>query len=744
MTLLVILLATTKPSLSTGCLYLYSTITTLAMRYLVVYLWLRALCVAVGCWDGLVDDPAPSEVFKEVHARLALKEPKIRGARKLSNEGRISKLTYKLNRLPDEDGPHRLAKMMMTDLSTVFFCGRIDLEKRWQRYMVESKFTRRNSDPSKTFPAEERNLLATLYNWCTGDRDGWSRSRISLTRRSFAPVQTTRLEAIVSALSRSSNWPSHDDQALGNKVGFWKKSDRLLKFEEYQQAAKMTIKDPYNENYLRFASKIVISFSQALDLSFIHEESYPFFWKSLHAAADREELKPLIEFLQYFCTYFKNGNPFDNSFKYHQLVFETSSKIMNHLDKIAETASFTNNENDISMSSKIPGGHLNGEIEKFFVKAKLAMNYVEEFSHHVKQRGIISRFYPKPRATPAQIHHLAFLICDHMSPIHNLEEDFKIYPLHWELEYQNFPHPIQHDILGIMGNELASFGNWRETLIPSILDYHKKHSASVDDAYKKLEAVVSKMKSEANPSNFDPIKQQYDDYIYSTLSELEQLEVHPTTLEQFQNNISIWQEAQWVIPLEFSSISSDNAQKLILELKRGYQHYVMAQTNEREKGIVFTVMSHKIKELEENMAPAQWKKLKTIYELVKNTSSQTSYSLWIENIIEEFLDMKNDLAMMFDGILQDSSRAILAIKSNAVYHEPKIKILFEGIADGLLTTKSQKKLKDVIQLMTYQRIEREVPLMASMLIRGQISDFSTLNVGDALRTDRAQRTIKKI
>ncbi|KAH9460341.1 hypothetical protein Pst134EA_007390 [Puccinia striiformis f. sp. tritici] len=145
------------------------------MRYLVVYLWLRALCVAVGCWDGLVDDPAPSEVFKEVHARLALKEPKIRGARKLSNEGRISKLTYKLNRLPDEDGPHRLAKMMMTDLSTVFFCGRIDLEKRWQRYMVESKFTRRNSDPSKTFPAEERNLLATLYNWCTGDRDGWSR-----------------------------------------------------------------------------------------------------------------------------------------------------------------------------------------------------------------------------------------------------------------------------------------------------------------------------------------------------------------------------------------------------------------------------------------------------------------------------------------------------------------------------------------------------------------------------------------
>ncbi|KAI9616947.1 hypothetical protein H4Q26_010584 [Puccinia striiformis f. sp. tritici PST-130] len=102
--LLVILLATTKPSLSTGCLYLYSTITHTCDAILGSIFVLRALCVAVGCWDGLVDDPAPSEVFKEVHARLALKEPKIRGARKLSNEGRISKLTYKLNRLPDEMG----------------------------------------------------------------------------------------------------------------------------------------------------------------------------------------------------------------------------------------------------------------------------------------------------------------------------------------------------------------------------------------------------------------------------------------------------------------------------------------------------------------------------------------------------------------------------------------------------------------------------------------------------------------
>ncbi|KAH9460340.1 hypothetical protein Pst134EB_008517 [Puccinia striiformis f. sp. tritici] len=655
--------------------------------------------------------------------------------------------------------------------------------------MLESKFSRRNPDPSKPLPAEEENLLATLYKWCKGKRDGWSMYHteneadwVTSKIKELGEIKVTRGTvsiavdfhifamiwyssglydsfAIALALSRTSNWPYDDEQVVGSKVSFWKRTDHLMEFKEYQQAAKMTIiDDPYNGNYFQFSSNLgrydqdschlnilknLISFAQALDLSFIHEESYLFFWKSLHAAADREELHPLIEYLHDFCTTFKNGIPFDNSFKYHQLVSQTSLKIMNHLDSITGTVSVTNDKNNISTLSKMSVGDFNEEIIEFFVKAKLVMNFVEEFSQHVKQKGIISRFYPKPRATPAQIRHLAFLICDQMSMIYNLELDLMAHNINKELELHEFPHVIQHDMLGIMGNQHASFGNLREYLIQKIIASRIERSAAINNMYGQLIESLTKMKSESNHPSFNQLKQRYQEDIFLKLDELERLHIHPHTPDEFQNNSSVWGEAHRIILLELSPISHENAQKLIVELKRGHRirrnapvfydtYYVMTQTNEKEKEIIFMVMSHELNKLEDILTPVKLNKLKKIYDVIRGLSSETTYDVWKKIFFEKILQLEHDLALIFDDILKDASRTILANKSNAVCKKAKLQTMFEAIDDNLLTPQINRKLKHLIQLLTAHRMEYEIPMMACLLIKGEISDFSTYQVGDLL------------
>ncbi|KAI9627160.1 hypothetical protein KEM48_009990 [Puccinia striiformis f. sp. tritici PST-130] len=250
-------------------------------------------------------------------------------------------------------------------------------------------------------------------------------------------------------------------------------------------------------------------------------------------------------------------------------------------------------------------GDFNEEIIEFFVKAKLVMNFVEEFSQHVKQKGIISRFYPKPRATPAQIRHLAFLICDQMSMIYNLELDLMAHNINKELELHEFPHVIQHDMLGIMGNQHASFGNLREYLIQKIIASRIERSAAINNMYGQLIESLTKM-------------------------------------------------------------------------------------------------------------------------------NETTYDVWKKIFFEKILQLEHDLALIFDDILKDASRTILANKSNAVCKKAKLQTMFEAIDDNLLTPQINRKLKHLIQLLTAQRMEYEIPMMACLLIKGEISDFSTYQVGDLL------------
>ncbi|KAA1077850.1 hypothetical protein PGT21_021935 [Puccinia graminis f. sp. tritici] len=768
------------------------------MRASRINFWLGAASQVLGCLGGLIIEPPTIEVLNNVHASLSLDPPKwSKKTQKKSSEVYINHISQKLNRLScskaNDEGPDRLAWMIVRDLSDIFHSGRIEFEKAWDKYMVKDRFSRKNSNLPNILPEEEE-ILGTLYNWLKGGRHGWSKYQRDLTQQ-WAVSRVRKLKefkmtkgtvrvavdfhtfamawhcsrvydsiAYALAISRSCHWQprgfeDHSIIEVIKKTPMWRKSDNCATSEEYLKVL-MAMENPHSAPPLEISPKlgqydvdscyldILNKFnhlSQILNLSFIHEDSQYLFWKCLDSATDDEDLKFLMEAFQDFCSYFWRGNPFDNSFKYHQLVFRIGSKVRNYLGIKTEKLSGSNIERSgktmSTKQSKTSEKTVIEEIESFYCKTRLVMRYVEEFSQTVKQKGFISVFHPKPRASLAQLRHLAFLISDHMSPLYSLDfnEEAVVYNINKQLEIHEFPASIQHSMLGIMGNKHYSFENLKESLLPSIREAGQTQLEAVETFYENLEFLVSKMKNKSTPLS-EETKKDYSYVIQTKLKELYQLILKKFSHNEFQNNTVVWEQVFLAVKQELSSSSSENADKLIKVLKHGHLirrnipvlhhiYYIMTQTNEKEKKIIFGVMNHKLNSLEAEMTPIEFERLSEISFLVQALSKETTYSVWSKTLLGKLSILPHDLAMNFDEILFDSSRSILARKIDHLFKFHRIQNVLEGVEE-LLSEESKTTLKKITNFLSFQRVDCDIMIMAQGLMKGLITDFSSSYPGD--------------
>ncbi|KAH9447199.1 hypothetical protein Pst134EA_029236 [Puccinia striiformis f. sp. tritici] len=137
------------------------------MRSSSVHPWpllLGAVSLFSECWGGLVAEPKPWEVFKDVDHSLLL--PEVRwgsGARKISAERQIDKLSEKLSGLPD--GRRRLNYMIAVDLGQIVLNSRPDFEESWREYMIKKE------SEAPEIHMERTRLRNYLYQLCGGERE---------------------------------------------------------------------------------------------------------------------------------------------------------------------------------------------------------------------------------------------------------------------------------------------------------------------------------------------------------------------------------------------------------------------------------------------------------------------------------------------------------------------------------------------------------------------------------------------
>ncbi|KAI9603837.1 hypothetical protein H4Q26_003441 [Puccinia striiformis f. sp. tritici PST-130] len=307
------------------------------------------------------------------------------------------------------------------------------------------------------------------------------------------------------------------------------------------------------------------------------------------------------------------------------------------------------------------------------------------------------------RAQPADIRHVVSLICDHMSPIYVLyEEKVTRYDIRRELEYEKFPRVIQQDMLGIMGEnyDTSSFGDFWKSLVAKTDKDSKEHVH------------------------------------FSML---------PDVNHQFKNNPIIWKQVYLMAMHELSSLGSANTEKLIIALKKGQRirrnssvfhhiYYVMTQTSEYEKKLIFTVMSARLQTLEKSLLPGQFGRLMKIFKLTKDISNQPLYSIWVDTYLKEISTLEHDLAMIFDDILSDASRSTLVKKMAVSFNEDELKKIFPILDQAKFKTDKMLKSKfwKIINLTNPQRVEVEIIILAEKLTSGRIVDFSKFKIGDLM------------
>ncbi|KAI9614180.1 hypothetical protein H4Q26_009321 [Puccinia striiformis f. sp. tritici PST-130] len=108
------------------------------------------------------------------------------------------------------------------------------------------------------------------------------------------------------------------------------------------------------------------------------------------------------------------------------------------------------------------------ETQSFVSQVKLVLNYADEYSQMTREKGIISNFYPEPRATNVQLKKIGSLICDQLSHQRILKEDGAYYDLNFSMKMkgQSLPVLIRHDIHQIIGHKSSPpYSYYRHNLL---------------------------------------------------------------------------------------------------------------------------------------------------------------------------------------------------------------------------------------------------------------------------------------
>jgi hypothetical protein len=165
----------------------------------------------------------------------------------------------------------------------------------------------------------------------------------------------------------------------------------------------------------------------------------------------------------------------------------------------------------------------------------------------------------------------AFLICDHWSPIYQIGEDVTDYNVIIELEKNHFPYLIQQAMQGIMGNQKTSCWNLRQNLITKAFENQEYDEREYKSQYYELINLISEIKSQSVSGSLDKMKNHYSRKLMKKINEFKIITIHSPIGILLQNHSESWTHVKLIATQEFSSISSTNANKLILLLEHGHR-----------------------------------------------------------------------------------------------------------------------------------------------------------------------------
>ncbi|KAH9441221.1 hypothetical protein MJO29_015595 [Puccinia striiformis f. sp. tritici] len=780
------------------------------MRSLTIHAFLGASFLILGCWGGLIPERRAAEVFKDVYADLGLTDMQsVSKSRKKPKESHINTITQSLNDL-GQHGRDRLLDKIVNDWDSIFGRGRIEFEGSWKKYMVDSRFTKTGTDFPET--PEEEQLRGTLHNLCNEANNAWAKLRrvdleaLMLHARNelgYLKVTNDTVRVAVDfytfilawrsslmndsfayalAISRSGyKWPDHRDDPLIKKISSWSRAKQSITFQDYQKAVHNMIPRRCNEipiqsrmgHYDKESCHINIirnflEYSSNIDFSFLGEESYSLFWKHLLSSAAEGGFQPLMNGYKEFCSYYRNGIPFDNSFEYYQRISQFSKKIQNHL--ASETDIIPTSQ--VGRLEKIPASYglaqdlqpfkrtrastVDGERSLFSI-SRLVINYVEEFSQQTRQKGIISKFSPEERAKDSQLEQIAILICDHWSPIYNSGEDVTTYDVNLEVEKQKFPFFVEHTMLRIMGNSEPSYSRLRNLILQKVFDDQGSLQDRSDSEIHEIRRVISEMNSKSATMDAEEIKKKYNDELNVKLSKFQMTAILNPGQVLIQNHETSWEQINRLTIQEFSSISSKDARRLVLLLEHGHRlrrnlpilnniYYCMAKTNPSEKELILELVGRRLKLLKGYISERESDVFSQMYALIQENSDQVCYKNWTNTLLKPLSSLPHYSAKAFDDIWWESSRRTYL--SRLSMHKPRFDtiLLFGDVQKKFLTPEINQKLAKTTEDLMLSSIEDEIEIMAHMLKRGQVDEFLEKEVGYLINEEAEkedQQALKK-
>ncbi|KAA1123574.1 hypothetical protein PGTUg99_016373 [Puccinia graminis f. sp. tritici] len=454
------------------------------------------------------------------------------------------------------------------------------------------------------------------------------------------------------------------------------KKEEIYGYSSFQKAIKTILPKPYQVAMSNFPSLtdliqiaprqyfmiLIAELCQDIGPSIIaHRET---FWEQLEIVSIRDNFQPLTKAYQKFCQYFKDGAPFDKAFEYYELVTSITNDLMQmeeaeakrirstHIDKLVvvqASTSQTKGSNPEEAEERL----VNEELERAMRhKFNLAMNYVEELHQGLRSGTVRDKFHPTARADEEQIHEIAILFRDLMTPQHIKDLQEVDYKINLEVSKTNLPEVVKSKV----------------NALTSILHTRIRNSKTTQSTYSSGESsgeLWGKALAEAFSS-------QLQDHSLATSDDQQLLSNRPS----LQNNPVIWRGIKSTIEREFTTISSANAD-ILLDCLRRVQTFFMTQeisqriysvlkgTNDSEKNHLLQWAQNKLNGLQEYprlITSYELDKLRNVFmNLIKPDSREHSSAEWEQKLCLMVSELSSsDLAMMMVEIVGDFGQLLSA------------------------------------------------------------------------------------
>ncbi|KAA1111869.1 hypothetical protein PGT21_014231 [Puccinia graminis f. sp. tritici] len=297
---------------------------------------------------------------------------------------------------------------------------------------------------------------------------------------------------------------------------------------------------------------------------------------------------------------------------------------------------------------------------------------------------------------------------------------------------------------GIMGNEQTSCWNLRQNLIRKASESQDYDKREFEDQYHELRNLISEIKSQSVSGSLDKIKTHYSRKLMDKISEFKIMTIHSPIRILLQNHSESWTYVKLIASQEFSSISSTNANKLILLLEHGHRlrrnlpilhriYYCMTKTEDDEKGLIMDLVGRRLKLIENKIKKGELKIMREIYEIIQQNLSQICYKTWTNKLLKPLSILPHYSAKLFDDLLFESSKHTILSKFSSYERLFNASVFNGPITIDLLTPEAHTKLNEFFNDTLLASVEEEIEFMAYMLKKGSIDTHLEKDVGYVFR-----------